>query len=124
MRDAGDVWRVPRMPLAMEARGHSLGREGSLATRERGSLAEAANEIGPPPRGLSALDARALELAFPMPAEDPSASMNRVAALFGRQGRGALLEVPWADALADGVTAVADLEIAHGHVHGPGGHHH
>ena len=121
LHDDDAAERLALFPMSSVADGAavepSLGeRASSLPLVPPGSLAEAANEIGPPPRGLSALDARALELAFPMPAEDPSASMNRVAALFGRQGRGALLEVPWADALADGVTAVADLEIAHGHV--------
>ena len=95
LHDDDAAERLALFPMSSVADGAavepSLGeRASSLPLVPPGSLAEAANEIGPPPRGLSALDARALELAFPMPAEDPSASMNRVAALFGRQGRGAL----------------------------------
>ena len=53
-----------------------------------------------------------LHVAFPMPAEDPGFSLNRVAWLLGRTGLSAFESVHWGIAAQCGVTLTAELDVA------------
>ena len=55
----------------------------------------------------------AVQVAFPMPAEDPSFALNRVAWLFGRPANSAYERVTWGAATAaeHGVSLTAEIEV-------------
>ena len=52
-----------------------------------------------------------VNMAFPMPAEDPAFALQRIAWLLGRASASANEHVPWPLAMAEGVTLTAELDL-------------
>ena len=94
----------------------SLGeRASSLPLVPPGSLAEAANRSARR-RVACQRSTRAHSTRLPDAGRGPVGVDEPRRRPFWPPGKRGLAGGTWADALADGVTAVADLEIAHGHV--------
>jgi endonuclease/exonuclease/phosphatase family metal-dependent hydrolase len=79
---------------------------GSVAQQEA-SGRSAASQVG-----LALTQAAELQLVFPMPAEDPSFALNRIAWLVGKATLSAHERVPWHVAERNGVTGTAELDVS------------